>query len=464
MNFPERFIWGAATSSYQIEGATQEGGRGPSIWDAFCRRDGAVLHGDTGDAACEHYHRAADDVALMRDLSLHAYRFSIAWPRVMPGGRGTVNEAGLDFYDRLVDHLIDAGIEPYVTLYHWDLPLALHHKGGWLNRDSADWFADYTRVIVDRLSDRVRSWITINEPQICVELGYGTGTHAPGMRLSVSDRLRVAHHMLLAHGRSVREIRAHAKTPPVVGWSAVCAGAFPTSADAGAVERARELCFEMREPGFMGFSWYADPICAGHYPEDGLRAFAPDHPPEREGDREIIAEPTDFIGLNIYAGSPTDAKGPAALPPGTPRTAMGWPVTPDAMRWLPRFVSERYQQPVYITENGLANLDWLGRDGRVRDPQRIEFLDSYLGALAQGIADGADVRGYFQWSLLDNFEWALGYDRRFGLIHVDFDNQRRTLKDSAHWYKKVIESNGATLTAPRPEVQTRTAPIRPSTA
>jgi len=450
VTFPKNFIWGAATSSYQIEGAAHVGGRGASVWDLFCATPGKVHAGHNGDVACDHYHRYASDIEVMAWLGLKAYRFSIAWPRVMPNGTGAVSRDGLAFYDRLVDRLLEAGIEPWATLFHWDLPLELHHRGGWLNPDSPQWFEAYAAQVVDLLSDRVTHWMTINEPQIFVGLGYGTGIHAPGYQLPFSEQLLVAHRALLAHGRAVTVIRGRAKKPPSIGWAPVGKVCYPASNSAADIAAARTASMAVTKKDCWNNTWFADPVCLGHYPEDALELFGTDVPHIAPGDMELISQPLDFYGLNIYSGEPVaaDAKGgwkSVDRAPGFPQTAMGWPVSPESLYWGPRLIHDRYKLPIVITENGMASHDVVSLDGKVHDPSRVDFLARYLTALKQAMNDGVDVRGYFQWSLMDNFEWAEGYRQRFGIVHVDYTTLKRTPKDSAHWYRDIIATNGASL-------------------
>lgn len=388
----------------------------------------------------------------MQRLGLQAYRFSIAWPRIMPAGRGAVDARGLDFYDRLVDALLAAQIEPWVTLFHWDLPEALHDEGGWLHRDSPHWFADYTRVVVDRLGDRVRRWITLNEPQAFLGLGYREGVHAPGLRLDWPDVLRAGHHALLAHGRAVRALRAHGAGHRI-GWAPVCVARIPATESPADVAAARAAIFATNERDIWSHAWWADPVNLGRYPADGLAAYGSDAPAWTDAEMAEIAAPIDFCGINTYHGgfvrAGADGK-PETVehPPGTPTTMMHWPVAFDALRWAATFVHERYGRPVVVTENGLGGMDWVMGDGRVHDPQRIDYLHRHLAGLAAAIRDGAEVEAYFQWSLLDNFEWQEGYRQRFGLIHVDYATQRRTPKDSAAWYRRLIESHGEILRSP----------------
>jgi len=450
MAFPPDFAWGAASSAYQIEGAADSGGKGPSVWDALCKVPGAIHGGHTGDVACDHIRLFRSDVRMMQDLGLKAYRFSVCWPRVLPEGVGRVNDAGLRFYSELVDCLLDHGIEPWVTLFHWDYPLSLQRRGGWLNPLSPAWFEEYTQVVVSKLSDRVTKWITFNEPQVFLELGHGDGKHAPALHLPLTDRLAAAHNVLLSHGRSVRTIREHAKKPASIGWAPVGKVEFPATDLPADIEAARNSSMSVSKPDLWNNTWYADPIFFGHYPEDGLRLYAASLPKVDPKDMHIIKQPIDFYGLNIYTGTPVVAGPdgvaiPQPTPPGFPQTTFRWNVSPESLRWGPRFIAERYKLPIVITENGMAGLDWEDLSGRVRDPQRIDYTRRYLLQLARAIQDGVDVRGYFHWSIMDNFEWAEGYKERFGLVHVDFKTQKRIPKDSAYWYREVIRSNGTSL-------------------
>lgn len=447
--FAENFVWGAATAAYQVEGAWQEGGKGLSVWDMCCGRPGFVKDSDTGETACDHYHRMKEDVRLMKELGLKAYRFSVSWPRVLPEGTGRINEEGLAFYDSLVDELKKNGIEPYVTLFHWDFPYALYRKGGWLNPESPEWFAEYTRVIVDRLSDRVQYYITLNEPQCFVGLGHETGIHAPGLKLSRRDILTAGHHVLLAHGRAVQVIRGNAVLSPKIGFAPVGNPGIPASESD--VEAARRATFACDSAGaFWSTAWWADPAFFGKYPEvpdpdKDLQEFFCSVTPE---EMKLICQPLDFFGVNIYQGRTVEQ---VALPEGYAltkkktgysQTAIKWPVTPEALYYGPKFYYERYQKPILITENGLSSMDWVSLDGKVHDPGRIDFTARYLSEYHRAYEDGILLMGYFHWSLMDNFEWAEGYNERFGLIYIDFCTQERILKDSAYWYRDVIASNG----------------------
>jgi len=448
--FPAGFTWGAATAAYQIEGAARADGRGPSVWDAFSHRPGATFDGNTGDVACDHYHRWREDVALMRQLGLGGYRFSVSWPRVIPAGTGRVNAKGLAFYDRLVDALLAARIDPWITLFHWDFPLALYDRGGWLSPDAPKWFADYAGVVVRKLGDRVGHWITLNEPQCFVGIGHSDGGHAPGLKLDLRDCLLAVHHVLLAHGLGVRAIRAAANRKVLVGPAPISTFTAPATDAPRDVAAARRATMAITGPNLWALTWWHDPIVRGRYPEDGLRAFGSSVPAHSRRDLEIMSPPLDFFGLNFYrAGVVRAGRGDAIenvpAPVGHPLTSFYWRIQPEALYWGLRFYHERYRLPMAVTENGLANPDWVALDGRVHDPQRIDYTARHLLAFRRAIRDGVRALGYFHWSLLDNFEWGEGYRQRFGLIHVDFPTGQRTPKDSFHWYRNVIATCGASL-------------------
>ncbi len=450
MDFPEAFVWGAAASSYQIEGAAYEDGKGPSVWDAFCRQPGKIWNNQSGDVACDHYHRYQEDVGLMKEVGLQAYRLSLSWPRIIPGGTGAVSPEGLAFYDRLVDRLVAAGIVPYVTLFHWDYPWELYPRGGWLDRDSSDWFAEYARVVVDRLSDRVRHWVTLNEPQCFIGLGHQFGFHAPGDALDLPRVLTAAHNTLLAHGKAVQAIRTYSRTEPRIGLAPVGLVNVPSTESDADIEAARQAMFSITDRSLWNNTWWTDPVFFGRYPEDALELFGGDVPAIGDKDMETISQSLDFFGTNIYFAQRTRAGEDGRprvlpLPMGQAMTAFNFPVLPEALYWGTRFFWERYRIPIIITENGMANVDWVSLDGKVHDPQRIDFLRRYLLELRKACREGVDVRGYFQWSILDNFEWTEGYKQRFGLIYVDYPTQKRILKDSAYWYRDVIASHGASL-------------------
>ncbi|MDE2376942.1 GH1 family beta-glucosidase [Bradyrhizobium sp.] len=426
------FVWGASTSSYQIEGAAHVEGRGDSIWDRYCRELGKVQNGDTGDVACDHYHRFREDVALMRELGVNAYRFSIAWPRVLPRGRGAANEAGLQFYDRLIDALLAAGIEPWVCLYHWDLPQALSELGGWENRDIAGWFADYTALVARHYGDRVKRFATFNEPCVFTLFGYGLGWHAPG----IADRAalhKAIHHVNLSHGAAVDVLRASVAGASIgaIHNRQPCYAATPAKEDA---EAALRLAAYWND----AFPYPQHFAC---YPPTLLEAIEPYMEP---GDLARIARPIDWFGLNHY--SPHYIKADSNLigatfgppPDDVPRTPIGWPIVPAAFRDTLLDLHGRFGLPIYVLENGTASEDKLDAAGIVQDDGRIAYLQGYTGAMGEAIAAGADVRGYFVWSLLDNFEWTAGYTQRFGIVYVDYPTQRRIPKASARWYADMI--------------------------
>ena len=446
--FPKDFVWGGAASSYQVEGAAWRDGGGESVWDMLGRQPGKINNGDSGEVACDHYHRYREDVGLMSEIGLQAYRFSVSWPRVLPHGVGAVNAKGLDFYSRLVDELLEHGITPWLTLFHWDFPYALYCKGGWLNRDSADWFADYTAIVVDKLSDRVAHWMTLNEPQCFIGMGHLDGTHAPGLQMGLAEALLAGHHALLAHGQAVQVIRARSKLDPQISAAQATLISIPATDQPEDIAAARNSMFSIREKKLFNNSWFSDPMILGHYPEDGIALFESALPDIQGNDLATIQQPLDFYGTNIYSGHYVRATPAGDFEQVTngnlPLTAMGWPVTPEALYWGPRFMHERYRLPIVITENGMANDDRV-EDGHVHDQQRIDFLQQYLSEYRRAIAGGVPALGYFLWSILDNFEWAEGYSKRFGLIHVDYASQKRTLKDSAYWYRQVIAANGENL-------------------
>ena len=440
--FPKGFLWGAATAAYQIEGAWNEDGKGESIWDRFCRLPYRVLDGDTGDIACDHYHLWQQDVALMQSLNLKAYRFSISWPRVLPLGKGPVNGQGLDFYDRLVDALLQAGIQPNVTLNHWDLPQALQDAGGWPNRDSAGWFADYARVVYDRLGDRVRMWATHNEPMVIAFLGYQMGTFAPGIA-DFSQALQAVHHLLLAHGDAVQVYRqgGYGGKIGIVLNISPYQPASDLEADLAACQRLDQLYTRI----------FTEPLFEGHYPEPLMTWLGPHVPRIQDGDLERICQPIDLLGVNYYNKSAVAYEHEAGLmklrswnisAPGLGTTDLNWGIYPDGLRQTLVDLHTRYGVPeVYVTENGCAAADRPNQEGLVADRERIEFLRAHFIAAHQAIEEGVPLKGYFVWSLMDNFEWNRGYDKRFGIVYVDYATQERSPKASALWYKDLIARN-----------------------
>jgi beta-glucosidase len=431
LRFPPDFTWGVATSAYQIEGAASEDGRGPSIWDTFSHTPGKTLNGDTGDVACDHYHRHAEDISLISGMDLRAYRFSVAWPRVQPEGQGAWNEKGLAFYDRLCDQLRERGIAPHVTLYHWDLPAALEASGGWRNRDTCQRFADYAYKVAATLGDRAASISTHNEPWCTAFLGYHTGMFAPGYR---DERMaaQVSHHLLLSHGLALQAMRGLSGHPPlgiVLNQEAVTP-ATRSPEDLAAAERTYANMTR----------WFMDPVLRGEYPDvPGVRP----HPQIEEGDMRLISQPIDFLGINYYTRAwVSTEQPPRAQPFALGATNMGWEIYPQGLTEVLVRHKREYPNlpPIFITENGLASPDQLV-DGEISDHQRIDYLRGHLGAIANAMRAGVDIRGYFYWSLLDNFEWNSGYTKRFGLIHVDYATQQRTPKRSAHWYREFIAAS-----------------------
>lgn len=436
MVFPTDFLWGGATAAHQIEGAAFEDGKTAGIWDALC--EGHVAHGENGNVACDHYHRYKEDVAVMKEMGLKAYRLSISWPRVIPEP-GVVNEKGLQFYIDLVDELVRAGIEPIVTLFHWNLPMWMYNKGGWENPEIADYFADYVKVIVNTLSGKVCWWITLNEPQCFVGVGYHSGGHAPFRKETVQIPF-VVRNVMLAHGRAVQVIREFAKLEPKIGFAPTGPVHTPLSNSEEDIEKAQKASFD-EFGGIRSNSWWADPIVLGIVPEPLKKAIS-------QEDIKTICQPLDFYAYNVYH-SENHAEKPGEVNPlvrpGMPRTALNWPITPEVMYWASKFHYERYHLPILVSENGMANVDFVMLDGKVHDPQRIDYIHRHLKCLKQAIADGVPVLGYLYWSVMDNFEWAVGYDARFGLIYVDYQTQERFWKDSAYDYREIIRTNGVNL-------------------
>lgn len=437
--FPEGFYWGAATASFQIEGAIHEDGRGESIWDRFAATPGKIVTGEIGEPACDSYHRYPDDIALLRAMNLNAYRFSIAWPRIVPDGAGAVNPAGLDYYDRVVDALLEAGITPFATLYHWDLPQALQDRGGWANRATIEAFVRYTEATVGRLGDRVKKWMTFNEPWCVSILSHELGEHAPGLR----DRkvaLQVAHNLLVAHGRAVpviRQLSADAEVGIVLNFTP----AYPatdTQAD-WALTRQTNVRHNV---------WFVDPVMGRGYPRDGWLGYGADVPEILPGDMEIMAVPTDFLGVNYYTRSvchdPAGGEGRRVLNrrDETQTNARGWEIYPQAFYDLLLWLQKDYAfSKIYVSENGAASDDVIAPDGRVYDPLRQSYIQRHLATLLQLIEAGVPVAGYFCWTLMDNFEWAMGTSSRFGLAYTDFASQQRILKESGKWYGRVARAN-----------------------
>jgi len=450
-SFPPDFVWGAATASYQIEGAVAEDGRGRSIWDTFAHTPGAILDSTTGDVADDHYHRFADDIAILADLGLTAYRFSLAWPRILPTGAGAVNQAGLDFYRRIAETCLEHGVTPWATLYHWDLPQPLEDAGGWLSRDTGSRFADYATTAATALGDVVKHWITLNEPWCSAFLGYAAGVHAPGKTLGV-EAVKAAHHLLLGHGQAIQALRsvdAGADLGITVNLYSIRA-ATDSAADAEAARRADA----------QGNRLFLDPILLGSYPDDAIADVGlQDWFAERTDDLPVISMPIDFIGINYYSrqtyAAPIDGvfstPGAISASPGSenlqvvdtgaPKTAMGWEVHPDGLNDVVEMIHQRAPEiPVFITENGAAYEDVVSADGTVDDADRRRYYELHIDACRQAVERGLLLKGYFAWSLLDNFEWAFGYSRRFGIVYVDYETQQRIVKASGLWFKEVLAS------------------------
>jgi beta-glucosidase len=433
--FPANFRWGAATAAYQIEGAWNEDGKGESIWDRFSHTPGKTLGGDTGDVACDHYRRYPQDIELMRELGIGNYRFSISWPRVFPDGRNLPAQKGIDFYDRLIDKLLNAGIEPFVTLYHWDLPQSLQDIGGWLNRDVGHYFADYSAAMVKRFGDRVKHWTTLNEPWVVSHLGYRTGEMAPGFQ---DEKLcfQVLHNLLVAHGLSVRAMRS-VQSNLQCGIVLILFPVTPATDTPDDIDAA-EFAWQ------KDCAWQLEPLFNASYPTSALDHLENRAPEVQPGDFSLMSQALDFVGINFYFRAVMSKQHGRLLEiPGASYTDMGWEVhAPSFFQLLKRISSDYRLPPVYITENGAAYKDEISSDGRIHDCHRIHYIRDHLLELHRAIGEGIDLRGYFYWSLMDNFEWAYGYSKRFGLIHVDYSSQQRVPKDSALWYSQVIRNNG----------------------
>ena len=443
MAFKSDFIWGAASAAAQVEGAYNEDGKGLSIWDVLY--DGHTKHNDSPHVACDHYHHLEEDVENMKKIGLKYYRFSVSWPRIMPEGTGSVNQKGLNFYRKLVDLLQKAGIEPMITLYHWDLPYELYKKGGWQNDESPEWFAQYVKVVVEALSDKVKYWMTINEPNCFIGISYFGATHAPFLH-DKNALYPCTRNVLFAHAKAVKIIREYAKTTPIVGFAPTGPIFKPENDSEEAIRIAYEKTFSNDIKGPFSTGWWIDPVVLGKNPV-GLEEYF-GKPLFTYAELLEIKEPLDFLGFNIYitaghkvGNEPYESNEYI----GCPRNSLDWPIDPDCMYWAIRFLNERYKLPVLITENGMSNNDFVMLDGKVHDPQRIDYIHRHLLAAKKAADEGYKLLGYIYWSIMDNYEWAEGYDPRFGLIYVDYRTQKRILKDSAYWYRDVIASNGANL-------------------
>ncbi len=449
MTFPKDFYWGVGTSAYQIEGFGEDG-RGPAIWDSFCDGKNDHCNGVSARTACDHLNHLEEDIALLHQIGVNSYRFSVSWPRVLPDGIGQINPKGLSFYDRLVDLLLEAEIQPHLTLFHWDYPQALQDQGGWLNEDSPDWFAEYTNVVVNQLSDRVDLWYTLNEPACFTSLGLYEGVHAPGLKLSFKQLLLATKHAMLAHGKAASVIRVESQKIPTIGFAHVSPYFFTRETEEQKINVIQEETFYFYDKSVFKNAWWLDIMINGQVPHLAAQVFGEDMVTFTENELVQIAQPIDFIGLNIYFGHEAtfDEKiNPIWLKraPGAPHNDSGWPIQPGLLYWAPQFFFEHYKMPIIISENGFSNLDWVCRDGRVHDPQRIDFIQQHLIHLEKAINEGIPIKGYFYWTFMDNFEWTEGYENRFGLVHVDFQTQKRILKDSGFWYRDLIRSNGQSL-------------------
>ena len=450
--FRDDFVWGVASSAYQVEGRSRDFGSGKTIWDTFTE-EGHILDGYTAEDGADHINHYKEDYALMRELGVKAYRFSLNWTRILPNGTGEVNREAIVLYRDMIEEMKKNGITPYLTMYHWEFPQALQDRGGWVNEDVVEWFGEYAKVVAENFSDICEHFITLNEPQCFVGLGHLSGVHAPGQRLPYKEVFQIAHNALRAHGLAVKQLRKYACRPIQIGYAPTCGVAYPATDKPEDIAAAREYYFTQNNPmdnWTWNVAWFSDPVFLGHYPEDGLKKYKEYLPEITAEDMELISQPLDFMGQNIYNGfmirAGADGKPEfVERPAGFPKTAAQWPVTPECLYWGLKFLYERYRLPLYVTENGMSCHDNIARDGRVHDEDRITFLDRYISAVQKVVDEGADIRGYFLWTFLDNFEWDKGYTERFGIVYVDFQTKERIPKDSAYWYKEVMESNGRTL-------------------
>lgn len=451
MGFQNDFLWGTATAAYQIEGAAYEDGKGLSIWDVYCKEEGKSYRGQSGDIACDHYHRYEEDVELMAQMGAKAYRFSLSWSRILPDGTGRVNQAGVDFYNKLIDCLLAKNIFPMITLFHWDLPYELEKRGSWLNPDSVQWFNEYTETVIRAFGDRVKYFITFNEPQVFLGSGYRTGIDAPGKKFSDRDLVKMAHNIMLAHGVAVQTFR---KLAPYckVGYAPTSSPAIPYVNTSEDIKAAKQVYFDIDPDNWtFNVSWWSDPVMLGRYPEETeiFKRFEKYLPENWKDDLKIISEPVDFYGQNMYNGNYWHMENGKpewiAQSVNSGKTTRGWYVMPEVLYWGPKFLYERYHKPILITENGMACHDVVSLDGKVHDPNRIDYLHRYLRCLRQAGDDGVEVMGYMLWTFMDNFEWVWGYEQRFGIVYVDFEHQQRIPKDSYYWYRDVIAQNGENL-------------------
>ncbi|MBR3518401.1 MAG: beta-glucosidase [Lachnospiraceae bacterium] len=455
--FPKDFVWGAASSAYQVEGTDPDDGRGKCVWDTYTEEK-RTADGHDAQTSCDHIHHYKEDFRLMAQLGIKHYRFSVSWSRIMPEGRGRVNQKAIDMYRDMIMTMKENGITPYLTMFHWETPQELEYKGGWLNPEIVDDFEAYAKVIAENFTDICDYFITLNEPECFTGLGYSSGVHAPAKKLSLKDTFRIVHNALKAHGKAVITLRKYAKKEIKIGYAPTCTVAIPCTESPADIEAARKVYFGLNDPNIgwtWNVAWFSDPVFLGHYPEEGLQKYKDYLPEITEEDMQLIHQPLDFMGHNIYNGyfirEGKDGKPEyVQTEDGFPITASKWPIIPSCLYWGAKFLCERYHLPLYITENGASCADNMARDGGVHDTERIEFLDAYLGEVQRAVQEGIDLRGYFLWTFLDNFEWEKGYQERFGIVWVDFKTQKRVAKDSALWYRDVIESNGAILSVNEP--------------
>jgi beta-glucosidase len=455
--FQNDFVWGVASSAYQIEGRDPQDGAGTCIWDTF-QEAGKIYENQDALVSCDNMHRYKEDFALMRMLGIKAYRFSISWARLIPDGTGEINQKAVTLYRDMILEMKKNGIEPYLTMYHWELPQTLQDRGGWLNEESIEWFGYFAKVVAENFTDLCDKIFTLNEPQCFIGIGYMAGWHAPGLQLPTKDIFQITHNVLRAHGRAVIQLRKYAHGPLQIGFAPTCGVAIPATNRAEDIEAAKKVYFGFYNPmdnWTWNVSWFSDPVFLGEYPKEGLEKFTEYLPKITKEDMELIHQPLDFMGQNIYNGYMVRA-GEDGNPefvdrlPGNVKTATDWPVTPESLYWAAKFLDERYHMPLFITENGMSCHDTVSEDGMVHDSNRIDFLDRYIGQLQKAAEEGANIRGYFLWTFLDNFEWSEGYSERFGIVHVNYQTQKRTVKDSAYWYKTMMESNGAKLSRNQP--------------
>lgn len=449
MSFKKDFMWGAASAAYQVEGAYNEDGKGLNVWDVYSKLDGKIAHGENGNVACDHYHRYKEDIAMMKEIGIKYYRLSLSWTRIIPDGTGKINEAGIKFYSDLIDELLKNGIEPMVTLFHWDYPYALHCKGGWLNDESSNWFAEYAKVVAERFSDRVKYWMTINEPQMFIGFGYAMGNFAPFQTHTDDALIQMSKNVFLAHGKAVKVLRENCKLTPIIGFAPTGPVFTPASDSEKDIREAYEKSFDLDKKRYLlSNSWWGDPIALGTFPKRAYEIFGDYMNIFSEEDMKTIHQPLDFYGANVYQSefvrNSSNFYGEDRYI-GCPQNSMEWAITDDALYWSVKFLSKRYGLPILITENGMPCHDRVSLDGKVHDPNRQDFMQRYLRGLKKATDEGVDIIGYMYWSIMDNFEWTSGYDKRFGLIYVDYRTQQRTIKDSAYWYKTVIEANGENI-------------------